>query len=176
MKRSRWRVPLGYVAGIGAFLLATPSPSSLAIGFALALAGESIRVWASGHIEKTLVLATGGPYAHTRNPLYLGSVIMAIGFALAAASAWVGLAVVLYFVVFYPHVMREEAEFLRERFSEDYARWESTVPAFLPRITPGGAAASRFSWQRVAANREWRTLAALPAALAVLVARMWVRW
>ena len=69
MKRSRLRVPLGYLAGALAVVFARPTPASIAAGLALAVVGEALRLWASGHIEKTRRLATGGPYAHTRNPL-----------------------------------------------------------------------------------------------------------
>jgi protein-S-isoprenylcysteine O-methyltransferase Ste14 len=69
-----------------ALALARPTPASLAAGLLLGFAGEAVRLWASGHIEKTKALATGGPYAHTRNPLYLGSVVMAAGVAVASAS------------------------------------------------------------------------------------------
>jgi hypothetical protein len=159
------------VAGAIVVGLARPRPWSLAAGLVLGLAGEARRLWASGHIEKTRVLATGGPYAHTRNPLYLGSTLMAAGIALAAATPWAALAVAVYFLVFYPAAIRGEAAFLAERFGPAYAEWASAVPAFFPRLTPGGPRGSRFSWPRVRANREWRTLLAVPLALALL----WLR-
>ena len=80
---SRLRVPLGWVAGAVVIALARPTPWSLLGGLALGLLGEAFRIWASGHIEKTRVLATGGPYAHTRNPLYLGSALLALAALLA---------------------------------------------------------------------------------------------
>lgn len=165
------RVPLGWVAGAAVVALARPRGWSLLAGFALGLAGEAIRLWASGHIEKTRVLATGGPYAHTRNPLYLGSTLMAAGIAVAAASPWAVLAVALYFAAFYPAAIRGEAEFLARRFAEAYAPWAAAVPLFVPRLRPAGPRATRFSWARVRLNREWRTALAVPAALAVLWAR-----
>jgi protein-S-isoprenylcysteine O-methyltransferase Ste14 len=168
---SRLRVPFGYLLGIVVVALAHPTPPSLAAGGAIAAAGEAIRLWASGHIDKTRALATGGPYAHTRNPLYLGSFVMAIGVAVAAASLWAALAVAVYFAAFYPSVMREEAAFLRGRFPEEYAAWAAAVPLFLPRLTPAGPRATRFDWRRVRRNREWQTALALPAMAAVL----WVR-
>ncbi len=165
---SRYRVTAGWVVGVLVLLLARPTTLSLLLGLPLALAGEAIRVWASGHIEKTRRLATGGPYAHSRNPLYVGSLLIALGVATACASPWVVLAVALYFLAFYPSVMREEAAFLADRFPE-YAAWAAAVPLFLPRPTPGGARSSRFEWARVRMNREWRTAAALPL-IAVLLA------
>ncbi len=168
---SRLRVPAGYLLGILVLALARPTPASLAAGAATGLAGEALRLWASGHIDKTRALATGGPYAHTRNPLYLGSLVMAVGIAVAAASGWAALAVAAYFAAFYPSVMREEARFLRERFAREYADWAAEVPLFLPRLAPAGPRATSFAWERVRRNREWRTALALPALAALLWAR-----
>jgi protein-S-isoprenylcysteine O-methyltransferase Ste14 len=159
------------VAGAVVIALARPTFWSLLGGLALGLLGEALRIWASGHIEKTRVLATGGPYAHTRNPLYLGSTLMAAGIALAAASPWAALAGAIYFLAFYPSAIRGEAAFLATRFPDAFGPWAREVPAFLPRLTPGGPRASRFSWTRVGLNREWRTLLAVPLALLVLWAR-----
>lgn len=159
------------MVGALALGLARPTPASLLAGLPLALAGEAVRVWAAGHIEKTRRLATGGPYAHSRNPLYLGSVLIALGVAAASASPWAALATAGYLLAFYPAVMREEAGFLRERFASEYAEWAGAVPLFLPRPTPGGPRGSRFDWRRVGENREWRTALALPVVLAVLYAR-----
>jgi protein-S-isoprenylcysteine O-methyltransferase Ste14 len=168
---SRLRVPAGYVVGLLVLLLARPRPAWLLAGLPLALAGEALRVWASGHLEKTRALATGGPYAHTRNPLYVGSLLLALGVAVAAGSFWAALAVAAYFGAFYPSVMREEASFLRNRFGEAYLAWAREVPLFLPRLRPAGPRESRFRWQRVRVNREWRTAAALPVLVALLYAR-----
>jgi protein-S-isoprenylcysteine O-methyltransferase Ste14 len=168
---SRLRVSLGWALGILVFSLARPTSSSLALGLPLVALGEIVRLWASGHIEKTLVLATGCPYAHTRNPLYFGSVLLALGLAVAAASFWVAGAVLVYFAAFYPSVMREEADFLRRKFPVEYRAWEAGVPVFLPRIVPAGPRTSRFSWARVRANKEWRTAAALPVVAGLLWAR-----
>jgi protein-S-isoprenylcysteine O-methyltransferase Ste14 len=170
MRLSRLRVPAGWVLGLLVLGLSRPSTLTLALGLTLALPGELLRLWASGHIDKTRALATGGPYAHTRNPLYLGSLLLALGVAVASASVWVVLAVCVYFVAFYPAVMREEATFLRAKFPE-YAAWEHDVPLFLPRLAPGGARTSRFSWSQVSVNREWRSALALPLLVALLYAR-----
>jgi protein-S-isoprenylcysteine O-methyltransferase Ste14 len=168
---SRFRVPAGYASAVLVLWLARPTPRSLALGFALVVAGEALRVWASGHIEKTRRLATGGPYAHTRNPLYVGSVVMAAGLAVASASLLTAAVVALYLLAFYPSVIREEARFLRARFPDEYGPWADAVPIFFPRLAPAGPRSSRFAWDRVRANREWRTALALPAVLALLWAR-----
>ncbi len=171
MKRSRARVPVGWAVGGLVLYLAAPTLRSLLFGVPLVVLGEGLRVWASGHIDKTRSLATGGPYAHTRNPLYLGSVIMAVGLAIASASLWVGLLAVVYLAAFYPHVIQEEAAFLRQKFPEQYAAWESAVPLFRPRVLPGGPRSSRFSWSLVKQNREWRTAAALPVVMGLFYLR-----
>ncbi|HEX6739187.1 MAG TPA: isoprenylcysteine carboxylmethyltransferase family protein [Vicinamibacteria bacterium] len=171
MSVSRYRVPAGYAVGLLVLLLARPRPAALLAGSVLALLGEALRVWASGHIEKTRALATGGPYAHTRNPLYVGSLLLALGVAVASASGWVVAAVAAYFLAFYPAVVREEASFLEGRFGASYREWAAAVPLFLPRLTPGGPRASRFAWARVKMNREWQAALALPAVVALLYAR-----
>ena len=176
MKLSRARVPAGWLLGVLVIALSRPTLQSLLLGLPLAVAGEAIRLWASGHIEKTRKLATGGPYAHTRNPLYVGSTLIALGVGVASASAWVVAAVFLYFLAFYPAVIREESGFLARTFGDDYAAWSREVPAFLPRLTPGGPRSSSFDWGRVRMNREWRTAAALPLLVLVLFARtLWMR-
>ena len=165
---SRYRVPVGWLVGLAVVALARPLPWSLLVGLTLACAGEALRLWASGHIEKTRRLATGGPYAHSRNPLYVGSLLIALGVAVACASPWVMLAVGAYLVAFYPAVVREEAAFLAAKFEAEYAAWAAAVPLFWPRLAPGGPRSSRFEWARVRMNREWRTALALPPLAVVL--------
>jgi Phospholipid methyltransferase len=175
VRSSRLRVPLGYAFGLLALYLATPSPRSVLAGLPFVVTGEAVRLWASGHIEKTVSLATGGPYAHTRNPLYVGSLLLGLGIGLAAASPPVIVALVLYFALFYPAVIAEEAAFLRGKFGAEYAGWAGSVPLFLPRLRPAGPRASRFLWTRVRTNREWRTALAVPLALLLLGLRAWLR-
>lgn len=171
MNLSRVRVRAGYTAGALALFFAEPTRDWLLAGGAIAIAGELIRIWASGHIEKTHRLATGGPYAHTRNPLYLGSVLMALGFLVAArhpVSVAVGLA---YLAVFYPSIIREEAKFLRGKFPDPYHDWALQVPLFFPRLTPGGPRESKFAMARLLANHEWRSVLGLVVLGAFLVWR-----
>jgi len=168
---SRLRVPGGYLVGVLALVLARPSVRSLLLSVPLVLAGEAVRLWASGHLEKTRALATGGPYAHTRNPLYFGSALMAVGLGAAAASPWVVLAAAGYFFAFYPRVVREEAAFLSDKFNSDYDMWAAKVPLFWPRFSPAGPRGTRFEWRRVSVNHEWRTAAALPAVALLLYLR-----
>jgi protein-S-isoprenylcysteine O-methyltransferase Ste14 len=171
LRISALRVRLGFAIGMAVLLLASPTPLSMAVGFGFCVAGEAVRVWASGHIEKMRALATGGPYAHTQNPLYFGSALLALGVVIAAASLWAGLLVAAYVLALYPAIIRQEAAFLAASFPAAHAEWTRLVPPFVPRLTPGGPAASRFQWGRVSANREWRTCLAIPLLLAVLFLR-----
>jgi len=168
---SRYRVPAGWLLGLVVLALARPTPLSMALGAPLVLAGEAIRVWASGHIEKTQKLATGGPYAHCRHPLYVGSVLLALGVGVASSSLWVVLAVAAYFLAFFPSVMREETDFIEKKFPQEFAAWSAEVPPFWPRLAPGGPRSSRFEWSRVSLNREWRTVLALPVVAVLLYTR-----
>jgi protein-S-isoprenylcysteine O-methyltransferase Ste14 len=168
---SRVRVRAGYTAGALALFFAEPTSSSLIWGGVFALLGELIRIWASGHIEKTQKLATGGPYAHTRNPLYVGSVLMAIGLLAAARHPVSVTAGAIYLAVFYPVIIREEAAFLRAKFGDAYREWAKHVPIFIPRLTPGGPRETKFQTSRLAANHEWRTVLGLVLLGAFLVWR-----
>src|SRR5258708_17128323 len=131
----RVRVPLGFAFAILYFWLAKPTAESILMGAALVIPGLVIRALASGQLQKNEQLATRGLYAHTRNPLYLGSLILSIGFALASRSWWIVAGIVLLFFAIYLPVIRAEELFLRQRFPqfEDYAR---QVPRFFPRLFP----------------------------------------
>src|SRR5882724_315321 len=120
----RIRVPLGFAFAILYFSLAHPTWRSLALGAIPIVPGLLVRALASGHVRKNEALATSGPYAYTRNPLYLGSLLMGTGFAVAARSWWVGIVLVVMFFVIYLPVIRDEEAFLRSRFPEfdEYAR------------------------------------------------------
>jgi protein-S-isoprenylcysteine O-methyltransferase Ste14 len=170
---SRLRVRLGYLTGALVLALAHPTMRTVAVGLLLAVPGEALRVWASGHIEKTRILATGGPYAHTRNPLYLGSLLLTLGVAVASGGLWASLVLLFYGIACYPSVLSEEAAFLRRTFPE-YEAWSKEVPFFVPRLTAGGPRASRFSWERVRRNREWRAALALPGMVALFYLRQWL--
>jgi protein-S-isoprenylcysteine O-methyltransferase Ste14 len=134
-------VPLGFACAAVFIVLARPDRRSLAVGGAVALVGLAIRAWASGHIRKNARLAVSGPYAHTRNPLYLGSFILGLGFTFAASSSVAlfvilgGLFASLFLGIYWP-VMRVEAATLAEMFGEDYRAYAAAVPLLFPRVTP----------------------------------------
>src|SRR3954467_5993340 len=119
----RIRVPLGFVFAILYVWLARPTWMSIAAGAVIAALGVWIRAMASGHVKKNEELTTTGLYAYVRNPLYLGSIVIAIGFAVAALSAWVAAIIVVLFVAIYVPVIRGEEAFLRSKFGnyDEYA-------------------------------------------------------
>ena len=114
----RIRVPLGFLFAVLYFWLAQPTWRSIALSVILVVPGLLIRARASGHVRKNEALATSGPYAYTRNPLYLGSLLIGLGFCVAARSWWVGVALVVMFIAVYLPVIRDEETFLRQKFSE----------------------------------------------------------
>jgi protein-S-isoprenylcysteine O-methyltransferase Ste14 len=167
----RWRVPCAFVVGVLALILARPTAWSVLLGLILVLPGVAFRLWASGHIEKTKRLATGGPYSHTQNPLYLGTLLIALGVAVASAHIAVVAVAAAYLLAFFPVVLRDEKRFLREKFGSEYERWSAQVPLLIPRLSAAGPRESRFEWRRVARNREWKAGLALLAVLAFLSLR-----
>ncbi len=172
---ARPRVVLARLLGFALLLVVRPTPGSVLLAAPLAFLGEGLRIWASGHIEKRRMLATGGPYAYTRNPLYLGTLVLIVAAVVAAASPWVALVAALYIAAFYPKVLREESRFLAEKFGDGYAAWAAEVPLFLPRLRPAGPRVSSFSWSRVVANREWEAALIVPGTAVLLLGVYWLR-
>jgi protein-S-isoprenylcysteine O-methyltransferase Ste14 len=171
----RWRVRLGYPVAIVFLVLARPIPRSILAGGAVAVLGLLIRAAAAGHLRKDEQLATTGPYAVTRNPLYFGSAILAAGFIVAGYSWWAGLIVAAYFAVFYTAVIRNEEADLRKRFGAAFDEYAARVPIFLPWFAARSGAKARFSWIQYRRNREYQALLGSLGGLAVLWLRMWVR-
>ena len=172
----RLRLPLGFVLGIGYLLFAKPgngymTPLTLAVGLTIAAVGVFVRAWAAGHIVKNDRLATTGPYAHTRNPLYFGSFLIAAGFAIAAHWALL-LLVIAFFVLIYAPTMERERSHIRGRFPDAFAEYERNVPAFVPRPvpwrSPGAEENEPFSFALYMRHGEWR------AALVYLLVTAWL--
>ena len=173
----RIRVPLGFLLAAGYLVVARPTPLTLIVGAAIAFAGLLVRAWAAGHIVKNDRLATTGPYAHTRNPLYFGSFLIAAGFAIAAHWSLL-LLVIAFFVLIYGPTIRDERVGIRARFPEAYEEWERNVPSFLPRPTPWRATSispterGGFDFQLYMRHGEWRAALGFAAVLAYLILRM----
>jgi protein-S-isoprenylcysteine O-methyltransferase Ste14 len=168
----RWRVPLGFACAAVFILLARPRPLTLVVGGAVAVLGLLLRAWAAGHIRKNDRLAVSGPYAYTRNPLYLGSFLLGLGFTVAAGRPLLlgGLFAALFLGIYLP-VMRVEAATLAELFGEEFRRYAGAVPLFLPRLTPyrpGDIEATRFDAGLYLRYREYRAALGLLLAWGVL--------
>lgn len=166
----RIRVPLGFI--FAAFFLwrAQPLWWSLAAGSLVALCGVWIRAISSGHVKKNEELATTGPYAYTRNPLYFGSIVIAMGFALASLRWEIAAALVLMFAVIYIPVIRGEEQFLNSHFPS-YAEYCSRVPRLLPRLRAGSEGSSSFSRELYLKHREYNALLGTIAVIVALAAK-----
>lgn len=177
---TRSRVPLGFLFAAAYFWFSRPTWISLGIGFAVAAAGVLIRALASGHIRKNAELATTGPYAYTRNPLYLGSIIIAMGFIIAARNLWIGIGALAMFAFIYLPVITAEEKYLRSAFP-GYARYANEVPRFLPRLTPYQAetavddGSGHFSSALYLRHREYNAALGAVLMLGALVLKMLVK-
>ena len=170
----RIRVPLGFAFTAFYLWLATPTVAFMMMGCALIIPGLAIRALASGHVQKNEQLTTTGPYAYTRNPLYLGSLILAVGFAIAARNWWIGAALVLIFLAIYLPVIRGEESFLGEHFPE-FAEYARQVPRLLPRLSAFNGGRGTFSWDLYWKHREYNATLGAAAMMAALWAKLlWI--
>jgi protein-S-isoprenylcysteine O-methyltransferase Ste14 len=168
----RIRVPLGFVLAAVYIWLARPTWLSIVIGAIVAFIGVAIRAAASGHVKKNAELTKTGPYAHTRNPLYVGSIVIAAGFAIAAMSTWVVVVLALMFVLIYLPVIRSEEAFLRGTFAE-FDEYCQRVPRLLPRFTRAYEGTGTFSRELYLKHREYNALIGTAAMLAAVVIKLW---
>ena len=171
----RIRVPAGFLFAAFYLWRARPRAASLAWSLLLVVPGLLLRAYASGHVKKNAELTTTGPYAHTRNPLYLGSMFMAFGFTAASRSLWITLLLALLFILIYAPTIYGEEQFLRSTFPafEGYAQ---RVPRLLPRLTPVRTPGDGvFSSALYLQHREYNSLLGACAVYAVLVAALWLR-
>ena len=160
---ARHRVPLGFAFGVVCLWLAQPSWWSLALGLPVAALGEAIRVWAAGHLEKGREVTRSGPYRFTGHPLYLGSLFMGTGLAVAARSVPVAIVVFGYLAGTLVAAMRTEERWLRQQFGEEYRAY---------RAGAGTSGTRTFSVTRFWQNREHRALIGLLAAILLLALRV----
>lgn len=172
---ARWRVRLSYPLAILVLWFARPNPRSILWGVPLGLIGLLIRARAAGHLHKQELLTVTGPYAYTRNPLYLGSAILTLAAAIAAHS-WISAAILcVYFALFYSIVMRREEAELRQLHSAAFEEYARAVPLFFPRLSParlsfGGAGS--FSFAQYKKNHEYQAAIGF-LLLLVLLLLMW---
>ena len=166
----RWRVPLGFLCAAVFLLLAKPTRPALIAGACVSLVGLAIRAWAAGHIRKNAQLATSGPYAYTRNPLYLGSFLLGLGFTIASGRLVLGLLFAALFLGIYLPVMRVEASTMAELFGNEYETYRRTVPLFFPRLTQfRQGETTRFDGALYLRYREYRAALGLIIAWGILL-------
>jgi protein-S-isoprenylcysteine O-methyltransferase Ste14 len=172
----RLRVPLGFVLAPLFLLFARPTPATIACGAAIAALGLLIRAWASGHLRKMAELTTSGPYAHTRNPLYFGTLLMVVGASAAGGVWWLALAAGTAYLLVYVPVMLAEVDTMRALFPGSYDAWAAAVPLFVPRLSPwrgvSRGADSRFDRGLYLRYREYRATLGLLVFLGVLAIKM----
>src|ERR1700693_5135538 len=167
----RIRVPLGFIFAVVYIWLALPTRTSRIAGTLVLLPGLVLRGLASGHVQKDKQLTTSGPYAYTRNPLYLGSLMLAAGFAIAARSWWIVAVMLLMFAVIYVPVIAGEERYLRQTFPE-YDDYAHHVPRMLTRLTHFGSQQSAYSSARYWKHREYQAIIGCAAVLGILVIKL----
>jgi protein-S-isoprenylcysteine O-methyltransferase Ste14 len=164
---ARLRVPSGFLLVLVFAWFSRPDGLSLACGTPIAVAGLALRAWAAGCLAKNQRLATGGPYAHTRNPLYIGTLMVAAGLAIASRSVWLALWFAAVFMLIYLPVIQLEEQHLRAIFPE-YAEYAGCVPALWPKLKGAGAGAP-FQWALYCKNQEYQAAIGLALGLAFLL-------
>lgn len=174
---SRWRVPLGFVSAAVLIVAARPVPVSLAVGLPIAILGLGLRAAAAGHIRKNQTLATSGPYRFTRNPLYLGSTVLAIGLVIAADSWLLAMLAGAMLLGVYIPVIRQEEAYLASRFGAAFEVYAARVPRLIPwrpvAGMGGGGERGRFSLDLYFRHREYQALIGFLAIALVLVVKCW---
>ncbi|HEY3136946.1 MAG TPA: isoprenylcysteine carboxylmethyltransferase family protein [Blastocatellia bacterium] len=171
----RIRVPAGFVLAPLLFISARPTAGTLAAGAFVAVIGLAIRGWASGHLRKMEELTTTGPYAHTRNPLYLGTFLLGAGVAIGGGALWFVALFAAFYLVIYVPVMLAEAETMRQLFAAEYERYSRQVPLFVPRLTPYRRALShptQFDVALYMRHREYRAAFGFVVAYGLLAAKL----
>jgi protein-S-isoprenylcysteine O-methyltransferase Ste14 len=162
---ARFRVPLGFVSSIVAVWIARPTWRSIALGLLIAIAGEAVRVWAAGHLEKGREVTKSGPYRFTGHPLYLGSTLIGTGFAVASNSLVVAAIAVLYLGLTLGAAILSEEAGLRAKFGAEYVDYRAG------RVSD---AVRRFSLARAMRNREHRSVLGVAAVMILLALKTWL--
>src|ERR1700688_2884929 len=137
---ARLRVASGFVLVLAFAWFSQPDKYSLVIGLPVSIAGLLLRAWAAGHLAKNMSLAEGGPYAYVRNPLYLGTLLVAAGLVIASRGWLLAVLFAAAFVLIYLPVIELEEQHLRALFP-NYATYAQRVPSLWPTLSPAKSAA-----------------------------------
>ena len=169
----RWRVRAGTLTAVAVIVFARPKAVPVCAGIVLSFVGLGLRTWAAGHLRKEKRLAISGPYRHTRNPLYLGNLIIGAGMAVGSGS-WIVLGVLAaYFIIFYPVVIGVEKGRMRALFADQYADYEKKVPLLVPSFGRSGTGdETAFSASLHKKNKELRAILGTLVFWGVLIVKM----
>lgn len=170
----RIRVPLGFAFAALFIVFAEPTWGLLASGALIAFPGLLIRAWSAGHIRKNKEITVSGPYARTRNPLYLGSFLMGVGFTIAAGVWWLALIFAVLYLGIYLPVMRIEARELTQSFGDEYRKYAEEVPLFIPRLTAYGSSDRSFDGSLYLKYREYQAAVGFLAVTFVLILKIYL--
>lgn len=170
---ARLRVTFGFVMVVAFAWFSRPDPRSLAVGLPVSTLGLALRAWATGHVEKNIRLAESGPYAYVRNPLYLGTLLVAAGFAIASRQWGLGALFAVVFIFIYLPAIELEEQHLRKLFPE-YSSYAAHVPALWPTLAPVRKP-GRFRWELYIRNREYQALIGFVVGTALLAAKVLAR-
>jgi protein-S-isoprenylcysteine O-methyltransferase Ste14 len=169
----RWRVRTALLAFLACLVLARPTWKSILWGVLVSLVGLLIRAWASGHLRKEKELAVSGPYRFSRNPLYLGNLVLGLSLAVGSNSTPVLVIFLVYFAIFYPVIILAERERMKRLFPDKYREYVKHVPLFFPWRKPlAQPEGARFDWSLYRANKEYRALLGGAVYWLILSARM----
>ena len=175
---ARWRVRLGYALAVFVLWFAKPTPGSVLLGAIVGAAGLGLRAYAAGYLHKQSMLTVTGPYAYTRNPLYVGSSVLALGAGIATRSSVSAAILAIYFALVYAVVMRREEGELLVQHGEAFKAYAAAVPLFVPRLTParvGGASRGSFSLAQYRKNHEYEAAVGFLLLLAIFLLK-WYFW
>ncbi len=168
-KKLTLRRALVYLCAVALLVLAEPHPALYTVGIALVLVGELFRVWACGHLRKNKDVIMSGPYAHVKNPLYVGTFLIVSGLCVAASDPWnpvskymlyaaLPLFLAVFIIYYFPYKMRVEGDRLRRHFGEKFDLYDKNVPNFFPRLTPYKGSTARWDGKLIAENSEYGTI------------------
>jgi len=177
LKKPTWRLAVVYaLLGVLIYTAKHPTPLSLALGLPGIILGQALRIWACGHLIKNRRLTTTGPYAYVKNPLYVGTILITVGFC-AMAQPWLIPVVALGFFGYYiPRKRKIEGNRLRQIYGEAYERYDKQVPDLIPRLTPyRGGDTTRFDATLVFDNSEHGTVISVALGIALIYLSVWLR-
>jgi protein-S-isoprenylcysteine O-methyltransferase Ste14 len=156
-------------------IFAKPTPLSIGLGLAIISLGEALRFWAAGHLQKNEVLTTTGPYAHMKHPLYVGTVLITMGFCIMADHIYILAVALLVFSLYYlPYKNKVEEERMRRLFGEAYLDYAEKVPDYIPRLSPYGRSKGKWRWRTFIENSEEGIVASEVIGVFLIGMRLWV--